>query len=344
MRFATPEYFYLGVFAIALIGLFVLWSARKKRRLLELFADKKLISGLIANFSLQKRRYKYLLLFLGLTFLVLALARPQYGTHMVMLKREGQDVMLVVDCSKSMLAEDMKPNRLDKAKQEVRGLISRLTGDRVGLVAFAGAAFTECPLTLDYSAAQMFVDVLDVDLIPAPGTNIGAAIQAATASFNQKERKNKVMIIITDGEDFGGDIKRAVKEAKVQGVKIYTIGLGKPEGEPIPIRNDRGEMIGYKKDDRGELVLTRLDEQMLQEIAADADGKYYHASAGEIALDQIYEDINAMEKKEQKGMLMTQYEDRYQYVLPFAIVCLGAEILISERKSRRKENGANETS
>ncbi len=343
MRFATPEYFYLGVFAIALIGLFVLWSARKKKRLLELFADKKLISGLIANFSVQKRRYKYLLLFLGLIFLVLALARPQYGTHMVMLKREGQDVMLVVDCSKSMLAEDMKPNRLDKAKQEVRGLISRLTGDRVGLVAFAGAAFTECPLTLDYSAAQMFVDVLDVDLIPAPGTNIGAAIEAATASFNQKERKNKVMIIITDGEDFGGDIKRAVKEAKVQGIKIYTIGLGKPEGEPIPIRNDRGEMIGYKKDERGELVLTRLDEQMLQEIAADADGRYYHASAGEIALDQIYEDINAMEKKEQKGMLMTQYEDRYQYVLPFAIICFSAEILISERKSRRKENAANET-
>jgi Ca-activated chloride channel family protein len=343
MRFATPEYFYLGVFAIALIGLFVLWSARKKRRLLELFADKKLISGLIANFSLQKRRYKYLLLFLGLIFLVLALARPQYGTHMVMLKREGQDVMLVVDCSKSMLAEDMKPNRLDKAKQEVRGLISRMTGDRVGLVAFAGAAFTECPLTLDYSAAQMFVDVLDVDLIPTPGTNIGAAIEAATASFNQKERKNKVMIIITDGEDFGGDIKRAIKEAKVQGVKIYTIGLGKPEGEPIPIRNDRGEMIGYKKDERGDLVLTRLDEQMLQEIAADADGRYYHASAGEIALDQIYEDINAMEKKEQKGMLMTQYEDRYQYVLPFAIICLGAEILISERKSRRKENASDET-
>ena len=343
MRFATPEYFYVGVFAIALIGLFVLWSARKKRRLLELFADKKLISGLIANFSVQKRRYKYLLLFLGLIFLVLALARPQYGTHMVMLKREGQDVMLVVDCSKSMLAEDMKPNRLDKAKQEVRGLISRMTGDRVGLVAFAGAAFTECPLTLDYSAAQMFVDVLDVDLIPTPGTNIGAAIEAATASFNQKERKNKVMIIITDGEDFGGDIKRAIKEAKVQGVKIYTIGLGKPEGEPIPIRNDRGEMIGYKKDERGDLVLTRLDEQMLQEIAADADGRYYHASAGEIALDQIYEDINAMEKKEQKGMLMTQYEDRYQYVLPFAIICLGAEILISERKSRRKENASDET-
>jgi len=343
MRFATPEYFYLGLAAIALVAAFFLWSAGKKRRLLELFADKRLVAGLIANFSLTKRRYKYTLLFLGLILLVLALARPQYGTHMVMLKREGQDVMIVVDCSKSMLAEDMKPNRLDKAKQEVRGLISRMKGDRVGLVAFAGVAFTQCPLTLDYSAAQMFVDVLDVDLIPAPGTNIGAAIGSATTGFNQQERKNKVMIVITDGEDFGGDVKRAVREAKLQGIKIFTIGIGKPEGEPIPIRNDRGEMIGYKKDERGELVLTRLDEQALQEIAAETDGRYYHASAGEIALDQIYEDINSMEKKEQKGMLMTQYEDRYQYILPFAIICLGAEILISERKSRRKEAETDET-
>ncbi len=343
MRFATPENLYFGLLAIALVGLFFLWSARKKRRLLELFADKRLIAGLTANFSPIKRRYKFVLLFLALIFLVLALGRPQYGTHMVMLKREGQDVMIVVDCSKSMLAEDMKPNRLEKAKQEVRGLISRMKGDRVGLVAFSGAAFTECPLTLDYSAAQMFVDVLDVDLIPAPGTNIGSAVQTATGNFDQKERKNKVMIIITDGEDFGGNIKSAVRDAKIQGVKIYTIGIGRPEGEPIPLRNDRGDMIGYKKDERGELVLTRLDEQSLQDIAAETDGRYYHASAGEIALDQIYEDINSMDKKEQKGMMMTQYEDRYQYLLPFAVIFLGAEVLISERRSRRKESNSDET-
>jgi Ca-activated chloride channel family protein len=341
MRFATPEYF-LGLIAIAMLGLFFLWSARKKQRLLELFADKRLLTGLIANFSPSKRRYKFLLLFLGMLFLVMALARPQFGTHMVMLKREGQDVMIVIDVSASMLAEDMKPNRLDKAKQEVRGLLSRMQGDRVGLVAFAGAAFTQCPLTLDYSAAQMFLDVIDVDLIPEPGTNIGEAIQTATKAFNQQERKYKVMIVITDGEDFGGDIPKAVSNAKLEGAKIYTIGIGKPEGEPIPIRNDRGEMMGYKKDERGELVLTRLDEQGLQKIAEATDGKYYHASAGEIALDRIYEDISTMDKKEQKGRLMTQYEDRYQYLLPFAIVCLAAEVMISERRSRRKEERNNE--
>lgn len=341
MRFASPEYFW-GLAAVVMLGLFFWWSARKKWRLLELFADKKLLAGLIANFSPTKRRYKFLLLFLGLLFLVMALARPQYGTHMVMLKREGQDVMIVIDVSASMLAEDMKPNRLEKAKQEVRGLLSRLQGDRVGLVAFAGAAFIQCPLTLDYSAAQMFLDVIDVDLIPEPGTNIGEAIQTATKAFNQQERKFKVMIVITDGEDFGGDISSAVSNAKLEGAKIYAIGIGKPEGEPIPIRNDRGEMIGYKKDEKGELVLTRLDEQGLQKIAEATNGKYYHASAGEIALDRIYEDISSMDKKEQKGKLMTQYEDRYQYLLPFAVAFFAAEVLISERKSRRKER-PNET-
>ena len=301
MRFASPEFF-LGFVVVLLLGLFFLWSARRKKRLLERFADKKLLTGLMATFSPQKRRYKFLFLFLGMIFLVICLARPQYGTHMVMLKREGQDIMIVIDVSKSMLAEDMKPSRLGKAKEEVRGLLSRLKGDRVGLVAFAGTAFIQCPLTLDYSAAQMFLDVIDVDLIPEPGTDIGSAIQKATSAFNKQERKNKVMIIITDGEDFGGDIKSAVREAKLDGVKIYTIGIGKPEGEPIPIRNDRGDMIGYKKDENGELVLTRLDEQGLQEIAAETDGRYYHASAGEIALDQIYEDISALPKHSGKPL------------------------------------------
>jgi Ca-activated chloride channel family protein len=341
MRFAAPEFFF-GLLVVVLLALFFWWSAYKKKRLLELFADKKLLAGLIANFSPRRRGYKMLFIFLAMTFLVLCLARPQYGTHMVMLKRQGQDVMIVIDVSKSMLAEDMKPNRIEKAKQEVRGLLSRLQGDRVGLVAFAGAAFMQCPLTLDYSAAQIFLDIIDVDLIPQPGTNIGEAIDVATSGFNKQERKYKIMIIISDGEDFGGDVDRAVKTAKLDGVTIYTIGIGKPEGEPIPIRNERGEMVGYKKDESGEIVLTRLDEHALEQIAEETGGKYYHASAGEIALDRIYEDISQREKKELQDKMFTQYEDRYQYILPFVIVFLVGEILISERKSRRKENNFNE--
>lgn len=340
MRFAAPEYLY-GFFVIAALALFMWSAARRKKRLLESFADRSLLAGLINNYSPIKRRYKIAFIFLALIFLVICLARPQFGTHMEMLKREGQDVMIVVDCSASMMAEDMKPNRMERAKQEVRGLLSRMTGDRVGLVAFAGSAFVQCPLTLDYSAAQMFVDVLDVDLIPTPGTNLAEAVSVATAAFVVKERKNKVMIIITDGEDFGEGLDAAIADAKVSGVRIFTIGIGRPEGEPIPIRNVRGEMVGYKKDQRGELILTRLDELVLQKCAEETDGRYYHASQGEIALDQIYDEISQMEKKELSDMLLTQYEDRYQYVLPLAIVFLAGEVMLSERRRRKKENDSN---
>jgi Ca-activated chloride channel family protein len=335
MRFSTPEFFF-GFAAVALLLLLWLWSAHKRRRLLALFADSRLISTLIPGFSPERRRYKYLLLFLALSILVLCLARPQLGTHMVMLKREGQDVMVVLDVSASMLAEDMKPNRLEKAKQEVRGLIAKLEGDRLGLVAFAGAAFVQCPLTLDYSAARLFLDVVDTDLIPQPGSNLAEAIEKATGAFVKKERKHKIMILITDGENFGKGIDEAVEQAKIEGVRIYAIGIGRPDGEPIPIRNQRGEKVGFKKDSNGELVLTKLDDITLQQIASQANGKYYHASAGEIELDQIYDEITSMESKEQEGRLLTQYEDRYQYLLPFAIVFLAGEILISERKSRRR--------
>lgn len=339
MRFATPD-FLIGLGVLALLALLWLWSARKKKRLLELFADRELLAGLISGFSPKKRHYKYLLLFLAMLFLVFSLARPQLGTHMVMLKREGQDVLLAIDVSASMMAEDMKPNRLAKAKQEVQGLISKMQGDRVGLVAFAGAAFVQCPLTLDYAAAKMFLGVIDTDLIPQPGTNLADAISKATSAFVKKERKYKILILITDGEDFGKGLDQAVDEAKVEGVHIYTIGIGRPDGEPIPLRNQRGEMIGYKKDQNGEVILTRLDEVTLQKIASETGGKYYHASSGEIELDKIYDEISAMDKKEQKGRLLTQYEDRYQYVLPFAVVFLAAEVLLSERKRKKRGDTA----
>jgi len=293
---------------------------------------------LLANFSPVRRRWKYVLLIGGLIILIFCLARPQFGTHMVMVKKEGQDVALVIDVSNSMMAEDMKPNRLEKAKQEVRGLLSRLEGDRVALIAFAGASFIQCPLTVDYSAAAIFLDVIDVDLIPQQGTNLADAISTATSVFNEKERKHKVMILITDGEDFGEGVEAVVEEAKLQGVRIFCIGLGHPDGEPIPIRNSKGDMVGYKKDQQGDLVLTKLNDVALRSIASQTNGKFYHASAGEIELESIYNEISGMEGKEQEGRMMTQYEDRYQYILPFALLALSLEVLISERRNRRRNN------
>ncbi len=342
MRFATPEYF-IGFLVIVVLAIFAYWSARKKRRLLGIFADAKLLKGLIRDYSPRRRRYKTLFFFMALIILVISMARPQFGTHMELVKRIGQDVVIVIDVSNSMLAEDMRPNRLERAKQEVRGLLDRLQGDRVGIVAFAGAAYIQCPLTLDYSAARLFLDIIDVDLIPQPGTNLPEAISVATDAFNIQERKHKVMIVITDGEDFGEGLEQSVEKAKLAGVRIYTIGIGRPDGEPIPIRNNRGEMIGYKKDRNGELVLTRLDEVTLKQAADATDGKYYHASAGEIALDEIYSDITRMEKKELEERLMTQYEDRFQYILPLAILFLVVEVLISERKRLKQKERGNAT-
>lgn len=335
MRFASPEYF-IGFAVLVLVLLLWWWSSRRRRRLLEVFADRELLGGLIRGFSPKRRRYKYLLLFLALATLVLCLARPQLGTHMVMVKREGQDLMLAIDVSASMLAEDMKPNRLTKAKREVQGMIDRLEGDRVGLVAFAGAAFVQCPLTLDYSAANLFLDVIDTDLIPQQGTNLAEAIRKGTEAFVKKERKHKIMILITDGENFGQNLDDAVEQAKLDGVRIYAIGIGHPDGEPIPVRNSRGEMTGYKKDEHGEIVLSRLDEVALKQIAAATDGKYYHATAGEIELEKIYEDISAEEGKEHEGRLLTQYEDRFQYLLPVAVLLFSGELLLSERRRRQR--------
>jgi Ca-activated chloride channel family protein len=262
---------------------------------------------------------------------------------MEMLKREGIDIIVAIDVSKSMEVLDVKPgpiSRLAKAKQEIRTLITteRLQGDRIGLVAFAGEAFIQCPLTLDYSAAQMFLDVIDSDIIPIPGTAIGDAIRKAMAGFNRQERKHKVLILLTDGEDHDTDPIGAAEEARKEGVKIYTIGIGNPEGEPIPIYNQRGERIGFKKDNEGNVVVSQMDDVTLQKIALTSGGKYYRASPSELELDKVYENIAKMEKKELEGKLLLQYDDRFQWPLAVALLFILWEVFIPERvRQMRKE-------
>lgn len=294
-----------------------------------------LIEKLSLSFSPKKQRRKVDLMLLGVFFLLFSLARPQLGTKLTLMKREGVDIIIAMDVSLSMLAEDIKPNRLEKAKQEINGLISRMRGDRVGLVAFAGVAFVQCPLTLDYSAAKMFLDIIDVNLIPQPGTAIGDAIRTSIRAFNQKERKYKVLILLTDGEDHDSDPLGAAEEASKEGIKIYTIGIGSVQGEPIPIKDNRGQVTGFKKDKEGSVIVSRLDEVTLQKIALTTGGKYYHATSGEMELDKIYDEISKMEKKELEGKLLTQYEDRYQYFLLISVILLTVEFLLSDRRSKK---------
>jgi Ca-activated chloride channel family protein len=294
-----------------------------------------MLEFLSRSYSRTGRVTKFLFLLIALIFIIFAAARPQWGTHAVMMKREGLDIMIILDTSSSMEAEDMKPNRLEKAKQEIRGIVERLAGDRIGLVLFAGQSFIHCPLTLDYSAFNIFMDVVDTDIIPTQGTAIGQAIETALRGFDQKERKYKVAILLTDGEDHDTKPLEAAEAAKEQGVRIFAIGIGSVRGEPIPIKNRRGDVMGYKKDEEGSVVMTRLDEATLQQVAETTGGQYYRATAGEMELDRIYDEILDMEKKELEGRLMTQYEDRFQYPLAAGVFFLIIEFMVTDRKLRR---------
>ena len=335
MRIAQIDFIYVLLILLPLLLVFYWFVFRTKRKAKERFGNLALIEKLSLSFSPKKQRWKVALLLLGVFFLLFSLARPQLGTRLTLMKREGVDIVIAIDVSLSMMAEDIKPSRLEKAKQEVNGLISRMRGDRVGLVAFAGVPFVQCPLTLDYSAAKMFLDIIEVHLIPQPGTVVGDAIRASIKVFNQKERKYKVLILLTDGEDHDSDPLGAAEEASKEGIRIYTIGIGSVQGEPIPLRDGRGQVTGFKKDKEQSVVVSKLDEVTLQKIALTTGGKYYHATSGEMELDKIYDDISKMEKKELEGKLMTQYEDRYQYLLLVSVILLSVEFLLSDRRSKR---------
>jgi Ca-activated chloride channel family protein len=335
MRFYEPIYL-LGILLIPVIALFFWWAIDRKKKLLARFGDMPLIMRAASGISFKRQASKVTMLCAAVLFLSLAAAKPQIGTHMELMKREGIDIIIAIDVSGSMEAMDVTPgpiSRLAKAKQEIRSLINpeRLQGDRVGLVAFAGEAFIQCPLTLDYSAARIFLDVINTDLIPSPGTDLGAAIRKAAEGFIRRERKHKVLILITDGEGHGSDPTKAAEDARKEGVKIYTIGIGNPEGEPIPIYNRRGERVGFKKDKEGEVVISKTDITSLQKIALATGGKFYRASPSELELDKIYEEIAGMEKKELEGKLLLQYDDRFQWPLAIAMLFIIWELFLPER-------------
>ncbi len=334
-RFANTELLYLLVL-VPLLGIFFIYAARQRRRALNRFGSKELVEKLSSSVSRSRRAWKEFLLLITLTLLIITLARPQLGTRLLNVKREGQDIIIALDVSASMLAEDIKPNRLEKAKHEISTLIDRLEGDRVGLVAFAGRAFVQCPLTLDYGAARMFLAALTPDIIPVPGTALALAIQTSAAAFEEKERKHKILILITDGEDHEGEPLKAAQEAAKQGVIVYTVGLGSPEGVPIPVIDATGNRSGFKKDEQGQVVMTKLDEVTLEKIALETGGKYYRASPGEVELGKIYDDISAMEKKNLASRQFAQFEDRFQFLLGLALLLLMVELFLPERRRMDK--------
>jgi len=331
MRFASPEYLWWLLGLPVLVGLFAL-AFRRRRRALEAFGDLHLLRKLSTSASLERRIIKAVLLVAAALFLVLALARPQWGAKLETVTRRGVDVIVAVDTSLSMLAEDVKPNRMAQARAAVGSFIDLLKGDRVGLVAFAGMSYVACPLTLDYTAARMFVDVLDVDLIPVQGTAIADALQTAIAAFRPGERRYKVLVLITDGEDHEGNVAAAARAAAAEGITIYAVGVGSPSGEPIPMRNARGDVIGYKEDKDHRKVTSRLGESDLEALASATGGKYFRSTPEGLELHRVYEEISRMDQRTLSGRTLTAYEERYQLPLGAAILLLLIEAALGERR------------
>lgn len=330
-KFANPEYLIALWLVPALIVLFILFN-RNRKRLLNKFAERELHKSIIYSFSGIKSKIKFGFVLTALTLLILAFANPQVGTKMQEVKQAGIDVYILLDVSRSMQAEDIKPNRLEKAKYQISNLIQKLRGDRIGLIIFSGEAYIQFPLTTDYSAANLFLSAVDFNSVPQPGTAIASAINMAVQSFDSATT-DKAIIIITDGEDHEGDIDKAVEDATDKDIKIYTIGLGSPNGVPIPVYDNSGNEVGFKQDNQGQTVLTKLDETILKKIAKDGNGKYYQGNNYEDYLDKIYNDLSKLEQSEFGVKKVTDYEDRFYYFLIPAILLLLIEIFITDKRS-----------
>lgn len=331
-RFAHTEYLY-ALYLIPLIVFFFWFVYRNQKKLLAKFSDTKLLKVLVPERSMLKYFLKSGIIVFVIILLTLSLANPQVGTRYEEVKQTGIDVFILLDVSLSMRAEDIKPNRLEMAKHSIASLIQKLRGDRIGLVIFSGDAYIQFPLTTDYAAANLLLNAVSTSSVPQPGTAIGSAIKLAVKSFRGNERTQKAIVIITDGEDHEGDVMDAVKDAEDKNIGIYTIGLGSQGGVPIPQYNQQGVQTGYKLDRDGNVVVTRLDESILLQIAQEGRGRYYRGSASGNELDMIYKDLSKLEKTEFGTTRVTDYEDRYYYLLTLAIILLVAEFFVSEKKN-----------
>ncbi|MBU4318676.1 MAG: VWA domain-containing protein [Proteobacteria bacterium] len=324
MKFARIEMLY-WIWILPVLLLICLHGMRRRRRILDGFARGKSREALSADADSTRRGMQGVLIFIGILFLILSLTGPQYGFLWEEVEQKGVDIIIALDCSKSMLATDIAPSRLDRAKREVKDLLSMLKGDRVGLVAFAGTAFLQCPLTIDYQAFYLFLDTLKPDFLPVGGTEIQEALRVSLSGFNQKESSDKAVILITDGENTGKDPSGGISEAKKAGIKIFTIGVGGETGVPVPSENG-----GLTKDGSGKIVVTRLDEDLLRKIARDTDGIYVRSVAGDMDLTAIYEkEIRGkMEATTVTSGKRQVWKDRFQWLLVLAVAAFLVECFL----------------
>lgn len=326
------------LWALSLVPILILLVAQasvRRRRALEAFAEHELVQRLTRSVNHRARRWKAVMQVAAVGLLVIALARPQFGSRVETVRSRGQDIVVAIDLSRSMLAEDVSPNRLERARLAVYRLMDGLSGDRIGLVAFAADAFVQSPLTLDYRAAGMFLNAMTPDLMPIQGTDLGAAFRTSLEALEKGARESRVLILVTDAEDHEDDFAELMSELRA--IDTYIVVIGTNEGAPIPVYDERGEQQGFLRDEDGSVVTTRVGEAALQSLADQAGATIVRATSDGTALDQLVDRIASGEGEEFDAREVTRFEEQYQLFVALALLLLLTEALLSERRTEERE-------
>lgn len=332
-RFSNPEYLYFLLFVPFLAMLFIAGNIRQKKRL-KAYGNPDLLAQLMPDVSYRRLWLKFILQLSAIGICVFMIAGPQFGSKLEKVKRQGAEMMIALDVSNSMMCEDITPNRLAKSKQILSKLVDKLKNDKIGLIVFAGDAFTQLPITSDYISAKMFMNSISPELIPTQGTSIGAAIDLCVRSFPPKSEAERAIIVITDGENFGDDAVESAKTAFKEGIKTHVIGMGQEKGAPIPIGNSND----FRKDKDGNVVITKLNEKMCREIAAAGNGVYVRSDNSNGALRVLTSELDKMTKADVESSVYSEYDEQFQGLVWIILIILLADVFILERKNKLLRN------
>ena len=329
-RFDHPEFLYLFLIFPVLIILYWISHVVKKKALKK-FGEMSIISHLMPYASFTRPVYKFSILMLALCFIIIGIAGPQFGSKLQKIKRKGVEIIIALDVSNSMMAQDIQPNRLERAKRAISKMVNKLNNDKIGLIVFAGEAYTQLPITTDYASAKLFLSSISTDIVPIQGTAIGSAIQLATKSFTPDSEASKAIIVITDGENHEDDAIAAATMAYENGITVHTIAMGLPEGAPIPVKAGSGD---FRRDDKGNIVISRLDQKMVEQIATAGGGKPVIANNTTTGLNVLFSEINKMNKTELEAKVYAAYDEKFQLFLAIGLLLLFIELMVLERKNR----------
>ncbi len=330
-RFSHTEYLYFLFLIPLIIGLFWFVTVLQKRAI-KRFGNFDTLIQLMPGFSTQRGWLKIIIFSTAIALIIVGLAGPQFGSKLTDVKRKGIEIIIALDVSNSMMAQDIQPNRLERAKQAISRLVDKLSDDRLGLIVFAGDAYVQLPITNDYISAKMFLSSINLGIVPKQGTAIGSAINLAASSFSPQSESSKVIVVISDGENHEDDPVEAAKHAAEQGIFVYAIGIGSPQGSPIPVSQENQN--SFWKDKEGNVVVSKLDEETLSKLAVAGNGKYIRATNTQLGLLPLFDEFSKMQKTELKEKVYSEYNDQFQYFFAFALFLLVLEFIILERKNK----------